>query len=144
MKKSELSWKTGKDGIVLGARVHDGQIISISITDNEALIKIRRLDSSVVVFELNGVDEWNLEFCNGSIVSTIFIWGVSFLSEDSLEIPDSGWNMLYKSRYKIEDIRNRIKRIVRDTPQSSLIHFSCSYGGDIVATCKQVSVYEYQ
>ena len=143
MKKHELSWKADENGIMLGARVHDGVIIGLSIINKSVSIQVQRLDSGIVEFELGDTEEWNLtSLCNGSIISTIFVWKNDSVPESTWEIPDSGWNVLYGSRFRKESARNVAKEIIQKFHGYYLIHFSCSYGGDIAAVCKRISVYE--
>jgi hypothetical protein len=111
LKKSELSWKTDKHGIVMGAHDHDGKIIGLSFAGENASVQVRRIDGSIIEFELGGLDEWNSELCNGAIVSEIYVWKVDSVPEDCWQIPDSGWNALYGSRYKPEDIKIRAEKI---------------------------------
>lgn len=142
MHRSELSWTTDKNGNVLGARVHDGKIIGISISDETLSLEVRRVDGSLVIFELKGTEEWKLEFCNGTIVCDIYAWKVGSFPESGWKIPDYGWNALYGSRYK-SDTKGRAEEIIRKMPDYFLVQFSGpSQGEDITAICKNMSVYE--
>jgi hypothetical protein len=143
VKKSKLSWKTDENGRVLRAHIHDGQLVGVSFSDKDTLsFRIHRVDGGEVLIDLNSPEDMTLELWNGAIVSECFIWKVDSVPPSSWKIPDSGWNALYGSRCKPEDIKTQAEKIIKKAPESFLVQLACSYGGGAAAVCSRVSIYE--
>ena len=152
MVKTKLDWTTDYNGMMLGLRIHDSSILSISYTPGEsAVLQSRRLDGEIVLIELNHLQDFYAELWDGAIVSDVWVWKVDAAPAPQASDIDFGWNKLYRTRCSdrnIDDAVNRrsiedaANRKIKDFPESFLVQVSTLYGGDIVAVCKDILVFE--
>src|SRR5262245_52904345 len=100
--KSEVPWRIDENGMLLGARIHDGAVVRLAVVDNVSLeLAVRRLSGDVVMIRLLGLREFNLrEMWNGAIVSELFVWKVGSVPDEHWSIPDGGWNTLFAHRLR--------------------------------------------
>jgi hypothetical protein len=138
--KTEIPWRTDEAGMLLGARVHDGQITDLSYSKGLLSFRLERQSGSIILLELNGITELNSIFWEGTIVSEFFVWKISSSTEQVSLGLASAWEFLYRQR--VVDLELEVKRAVKKRSESYLVHILCSYGGEFAAICNRVSIYE--
>jgi hypothetical protein len=141
--KSEIAWRADENGMLLGARVHDSHLIKLVVSDAGLEFGMRRISGDIVTVELSGLAELTVrELWNGAIVSEFWIWNVGSVPEACWSIPDSGWNVIFSKRLKMEDAKREAAKIALARPESFLVHLACSYGGAVAAVCDRIGVFE--
>jgi hypothetical protein len=140
----DLEWRTDLNGMILGARVHDGTLTRFELAEAvDTKIEIRRISGELVVFVLSGLGEWSvLELRDGAIVSEVFAWRTSVVPETTWLTGDSGWSALYRGLLPEQDARQRAAQIVRQRPNAWLFQIGFSYGGILAAVCDSITIQE--
>lgn len=136
----EAEWKTDANGIVEGVLYHDFSIVGFRFEEDESVsISIRGDSGESGLIRLEQPTELCIEeFCNGAILSEIYVWRVEEVPELDPEVRGCGWNALLASRYYQADMKRFAAGIVRDNPGFHLVVLSCSYGGTIAVVCRRV------
>jgi hypothetical protein len=143
--KFELSWTTDENGMLLGARVHDSQIIRFMFAESVGVqLEMRRSNGEMVALELSGLTNLNVvSLWSGAIVSEIFVWEVGSVPEICWDISDSAWNVLFAGQVASMGARKaEAEKIAHNRPGALLVQLACSYGGTFAAVCDRVAVYE--
>lgn len=142
--KTEIIWKNDDSGRVIGANIHDGQVVEYEFSSNKNNfhLGVRSLSGDLIRIELSGLREIRVDLFMGPIVSDVYTWTVDAAPTHTWEIPDSAWNVLFSSQMKLENAKKAAEKIIRDNPKSILIQVECSYGGAIAAVCDQVTIHK--
>lgn len=139
-KRTEVTWNTDANGMLLGARAHDGLIADLSYSKNLLSVRVKRVAGDFVLFEFDEVTELNLTFWEGSILSEVFAWKLDAFAGDASLSSENAWKFLYRER--AVDLTREVERTIKKKPKSMLIHLLCSYGGEIAAICNRVTIYQ--
>lgn len=141
--RNEIDWTTDEFGRARVAGVHDGRILKVAFAYGDYLhLWIKSPSNGLVAVELSGLGDLVFsDFYNTPIVSTVFVWPVRSVPRSSRGASNSGWDLLFASRYKKDDVKETAARIALKRPQSLLVQVECSYGGAIVAICDRVSFF---
>jgi hypothetical protein len=142
--ESEIAWQTDPNGMLIGARIHDSRLVGLALIDDIRMeFKFRRLSGESVMIALDGLHDFNaLQMSYGAIVSELFVWNVESVPEETWNVPDGAWNVLFEKRFQPADHRRAAEKIVRAHPKSFLVQLDCSYGGSVAAACETVRVFE--
>lgn len=131
--KSAPSWKTDQHGMVRGARIHDGNIIGVSIAVDEMLsFKVRRVNGEIVRFEFTGLRDFNAAIWNTPIILSFYIWKLD-------SAPVSAWTSLYAP---ISAVQERAARTMKQSPESFIAIVDTSYGGELAVVFDHMSIVE--
>jgi len=139
-----LEWKSDEFGRALIPGAHDGRLLRYCYSEEQQSLEIKLASPTGrrVEVELQGVVEVNFrDLCNGSITSSLFLWNVRLLPEGTWSAPNSGWGLLFGSRYASADVREVAARIGLRYPKAHFVQLECSYGGALAAVCQKVALY---
>jgi hypothetical protein len=141
---TKVSWKVEESGMLVGARIHDSELIGFAITPSlEMKWQFRRLAGDTVEIVLKGVRDFNvIGLSNDAIAAEIFVWNVRSVPDAAWNVPDSGWNALFADRLQPQDRRRAAKDIMVASPEAYLVQLACSYGGSVAAVCESISIFE--
>ena len=141
--KTQIDWTTDEFGRALVGGIHDGRVVRFAFADGDYFnLTIRGEPNRLVEIELSGIGETNLcDMCNGSIVSTVYVWSVRSVPLSTWDLPNSGWNLLFSNRYAKPDVKELAARIALKRPHAKLVQVECSYGGSLAVVCDQVSFF---
>jgi hypothetical protein len=143
--KSEIAWRTDKHGMLLGAPMHDGDLVKFMMTKESLEFGIRAVSGEFVSVELTGLGRFTVrELWSYPIVSEFWVWRVGSVPE-SWDVPDSSWNVLFSTSndgLTISEAKREATKIVESRPNSFLVELSCSYGGRVVAICDRICVFK--
>lgn len=138
----EITWRSDSDGMLVGARAHDSNLISLEFIDRDRFVlSLKRVDGTMVELSYKGVQEISVgHIWEGSIVTEIFIWSVGNVPHSSAV--DVGWNALLHARTYPNEIDTKVKNIVgRDNLQFlSIIGFA--HGTSTALVCKSLRISE--
>ena len=139
--KLEISWNPDQSGMIYGVRIHDARMLSHSYFEETKFLsaEFRREDGSKVLLELDGISELNLNFWGGEIVMDMAAWAVA-AAPQAWTIPDSPWNSLYADR--VHDVPKQVQLMIDRKSGEFLFEMTCSYGGGLVAVCRQIKFFE--
>jgi len=142
--RTEIPWKTDAAGMMIGARAHDGHLFALSYLDHDnLLIKVRRASADLVEIKLQGVrDVGIVGFRNGAILADAFVWRLGKLSSANLDGMHGATRALFGHDLPPPDANAEVQKLIRTCPELFFAYFSCSYGGEVAATCEQVRVFE--
>lgn len=141
--KTQLNWTTDEFGRASVGGIHDGRIVSFAFAESDCFsLGILGEANRLVEIELSGIADMNVrDLCNGSIVSTVYVWSVRSVPLSTWDLPNSGWNLLFSNRYSKPDAKEFAARIALKRPQSKLVQVECSYGGSVAVVCDEVSIF---
>ena len=140
--KTQINWTTDEFGRASVGGIHDGRIVRFAFAESDCFsLAILGEANRLVEIELFRIADMNVrDVCNGSIVSTVYIWSVRNVPLSTWDLPNSGWNLLFSNRYSKSDVKEFAARIALQRPQSKLVQVECSYGGSIAVVCDEVSI----
>jgi hypothetical protein len=139
MQETRVSWQSDQHGMLFGARIHDSQMLGLTMSESALSILVKRLDGGEVRVELSNLGDFNVSIWNWPIISEIFVWNINAVPEEYWNAPDMGWNALYKH---ISDVKTNASAAIKKRPTSFFVLVSTSYGGTLAAICDQVNVFE--
>jgi hypothetical protein len=142
---TEIPWRTDEHGILLGARVHDANLVKLMISKESIEFGIRRLSGDFVTVELAGLRRFTVrELWSFPIVSEFWVWKVGSVPDASWDIPDGPWNVLFSTEWSKERsiAKREAAKIAETMPDSFLVQLACSYGGAVAAVCDQIRILE--
>ena len=143
--KSEISWQTDENGMLLGARAHDSTLVKFVASEASLEFQMRRLSGDIVTVELYDAREFNVvDLWNGAIVSEFWVWKVASVPKASWSVPDSAWNVLFSNRLSTPDAMREAAKIAVARPDAFLVQLACSYGGAVAAVCNRIGVFQIQ
>jgi hypothetical protein len=141
---TEIPWRTDEHGMLLGARVHDANLVKLIVSEERLVFGIRRLSGELVTIELLGPSQFTVqELWNGAIVSEFWVWKVGSVPEMSWSRPDGPWKVLFSNnRRSPPDARREAAKIAETRPDAFLVQLGCSYGGAVAAICDRIRIFE--
>jgi hypothetical protein len=142
--KAEVAWRTDAHGMLLGAPMHDGNLVNFTMTKESLVFGIRAGSSELTTVELSGLGRFTVrELWSYPIVSEFWVWKVGSVPE-SWDIPDSAWNVLFSTSnvLTIAAAKREASKIVETRPDSFLVELACSYGGQVAAICDRIRVFK--
>jgi hypothetical protein len=144
MMNSEVAWRTDEHGMLLGAPMHDGDLVHFMMTKESLKFGIRAVSGEFVTVELSGLGRFTVrELWSCPIVSEFWVWKVGSVPE-SWETTDAPWNVLFSTSgdgLSVSDAKREAMKIVERGPHSFLVKLSCSYGGCVVAICDRIRIF---
>lgn len=138
----EIKWSTQADGSLIGPAIHDGVIVGLELIQDQRLcLHVKNLLNVVVRLELLGIREFTLvELWNSAIVSDMYVWQARSVPDVMWQVPDGGWNALLRTRTDATNVAGVAGRIAARQPEPLLVLIDCSYGGQLAAVCKRLTI----
>ncbi len=139
----QIEWQTDSDGMLIGAPIHDSNVVALTITRENIAIDAQSASGRVVQLRLDGVEELRIEeLWEAPIILTAFVWKVDRVPESSWQTPNGGWNALFRNKINENSFRDEAVKIVAKKPELYLFLLDFSYGGQIAATCRGLTVFD--
>jgi hypothetical protein len=129
-------------GQLTGFGLHDSVLVGLSVEFDRSLrASFRRPDGSTAQLSLLGLGPVGaVALRNGAIVAEVFIWAPKQVPEDSIELVDGAWSVVFAGDIKQGDIRRVAERHISQGQFSWMVLIECSFGGSLAALCQQIEV----
>lgn len=136
-----VDWQISADGYVTGADVHDGRMIEFSYKEGTFKVGIARFGGGVSEFQFSGVAKLHADLLEDQIVYAVFAWKFDQVPDFSPEAEDNPWRLLAWPSPD-QDLGALASRLAAEVPEGFLVQISCTYGGDVALTCKEIEVFD--
>lgn len=139
---TQLEWRSGQHGSIIGANVHDASMLGLSYAiGSHAKFSFRRLAGDVVHFVLSDLRELTVtELWDGAILSDVSAWRAGSVPDHLWQVADGGWNALLRTRSSEAGARLTAAKITARQPEPLLLLFEYTYGGQIAAICNSLQI----
>ncbi|MEJ0028671.1 MAG: hypothetical protein WDN01_21815 [Rhizomicrobium sp.] len=141
--RTEIAWTTDPQGLLLGARYHDGNLCDFGFSgDGIFRFGIAPVGGGRTEIVLRNVRHFGFQdFVDGGILNDIRIHRLGAMPELLWDADDNPWRVLFCYLHDVDRIRPVAAQLIAAEPDMMLVSIDGSFGGNFAALCGAVAVF---
>lgn len=132
--------QTDKSGMLTGFPLHDSKLCALSYANASLELTLDKGGKRYVIYIKNircsGFSNFKLD----GILSEIFLWKVSDVPQEILQISDGAWSVLFSDVTESSAIQAEIQNVKKRFFECFLVQINFSYGGSFALICDDLSI----